>query len=312
MTSSTAILPDAAATNWVDRHAPEGLRPWLKLGRFDRPAGIWLLMLPGWQGIALAAAEQGKWPNPLLLLAVFLGAALMRAAGCAFNDIVDRDFDAQVARTAMRPIPAGLITVKQAWAFLVGCSLVSLAILLTLGWVAIGLGVLSLGLVAGYPFMKRITWWPQAWLGLTFNWGALLGYAAATGHLSWSAALLYAAGIFWTLGYDTIYAIQDIEDDALAGIKSSTRRLGKHLQIGVAGFYLTSFCLVFAAGWVGNVGPLFLPLIALFALHLSRQAAAVRVDDGPAALKLFKSNAVAGLIVFAALVAGLWKPGVQF
>lgn len=312
MTASTSILPDAVATNWVDRHAPPRLRPWLKLGRFDRPAGIWLLMLPGWQGIALAAAEQGRWPNPLLLLAVFIGAALMRAAGCAFNDIVDRDFDAQVARTAMRPIPAGLITVKQAWLFLVGCSLVSLLILLTLGWVAIGLGVLSLGLVAGYPFMKRITWWPQAWLGLTFNWGALLGYAAATGHLSWSAALLYAAGIFWTLGYDTIYAIQDIEDDALAGIKSSTRRLGDHVQIGVAGFYLASFVCVVAAGWVGNIGPLFLPLAAFFALHLSRQAAAVRIDDGPGALKLFKSNAIAGLIVFAGLVAGLWKPGVRF
>lgn len=310
--SSTTILPDAVATNWVDRHAPERLRPWLKLGRFDRPAGIWLLMLPGWQGIALAAAEQGRWPNPLLLLAVFVGAALMRAAGCAFNDIVDRDFDAQVARTAMRPIPAGLITVKQAWLFLIGCSLVSLMILLTLGWVAIGLGVLSLGLVAAYPFMKRITWWPQAWLGLTFNWGALLGYAAAAHHLSWSAALLYASGIFWTLGYDTIYAIQDIEDDALAGIKSSTRRLGDHVQIGVAGFYLASFVFVVAAGWVGNIGPLFLPLAALFALHLSRQAAAVRIDDGQGALKLFKSNAVAGLIVFAGLVAGLWKPGVQF
>lgn len=310
--TATTVLPDAVATNWVDRHAPERLRPWLKLGRFDRPAGIWLLMLPGWQGIALAAAEQGRWPNPLLLLAVFIGAALMRAAGCAFNDIVDRDFDAQVARTAMRPIPAGLITVKQAWLFLVGCSLVSLAVLLTLGWVAIGLGVLSLGLVAGYPFMKRITWWPQAWLGLTFNWGALLGYAAATHHLSWSAALLYASGIFWTLGYDTIYAIQDIEDDALAGIKSSTRRLGDHVQIGVAGFYLASFVCVVAAGWVGNIGPLFLPLAALFALHLSRQAAAVRVDDGQGALKLFKSNAVAGLIVFAGLVAGLWKPGVRF
>lgn len=309
---ATAILPDAAASNWVDRHAPAALRPWLKLGRFDRPAGIWLLMLPGWQGIALAAAEQGRWPNPLLLLAVFVGAALMRAAGCAFNDIVDRDFDAQVARTAMRPIPAGLITVKQAWLFLVGCSLVSFLILVCLGWTAILLGVLSLGLVAAYPFMKRITWWPQAWLGLTFNWGALLGYAAVVGHLSWSAALLYASGIFWTLGYDTIYAIQDIEDDALAGIKSSTRRLGQRVQIGVAGFYAASVALVVAAGWVGGVGPLFLPFAGVFAAHLSRQAAAVRLDDGPGALKLFKSNAVAGLIVFAGLVAGLWTPGVRF
>lgn len=308
----SGVLPDAAATNWVDRHAPERLRPWLKLGRFDRPVGIWLLMLPGWQGIALAAAEQGRWPNPLLLLAVFVGAALMRAAGCAFNDIVDRDFDAQVARTAMRPIPAGLISVKQAWLFVVGCCLVSFLILIGLGWTAILLGVLSLALVAAYPFMKRITWWPQAWLGLTFNWGALLGYAAATGHLSWSAALLYASGIFWTLGYDTIYAIQDIEDDALAGIKSSTRRLGQHVQIGVAGFYLVSFILLVIAGWVGDIGPLFLPLAALFALHLSRQAAAVRIEDGPGALKLFKSNALAGLLVFAGLVAGLWKPGVSF
>ena len=307
-----AILPDAAATNWVDRHAPPTLRPWLKLGRFDRPAGIWLLMLPGWQGIALAAAEQGRWPSPLLLLAVFIGAALMRAAGCAFNDIVDRDFDAQVARTAMRPIPAGLISVKQAWGFLVGCSLVSFLILVCLGWTAILLGVLSLGLVAAYPFMKRITWWPQAWLGLTFNWGALLGYAAAVGHLSWSAALLYASGIFWTLGYDTIYAIQDIEDDALAGIKSSTRRLGRHVKLGVAGFYAASVALVVAAAWTGGLGPLFLPFAGAFALHLSRPAAAIRVEDGPGALKLFKSNAVAGMLVVLGLAAGLWKPGVSF
>jgi 4-hydroxybenzoate polyprenyltransferase len=308
----TAILPDAAATNWVDRHAPEALRPWLKLGRFDRPAGIWLLMLPGWQGIALAAAEQRHWPNPFLLIAFFIGAALMRAAGCAFNDIVDRDFDAQVSRTAMRPIPAGLITVKQAWAFVIGCCAVSFLILVCLGWLAIGLGVLSLGLVAAYPFMKRITWWPQAWLGLTFNWGALLGYAAATHHLSWSAALLYASGFFWTLGYDTIYAIQDIEDDALAGIKSSTRRLGDKVQVGVAGFYAASFVMAIAAAWVGGLGALFLPLAALFAVHLSRQAAAVRVDDGVGALKLFKSNNVAGLVLFAALVAGLWKPEARF
>ncbi|MBO9706843.1 MAG: 4-hydroxybenzoate octaprenyltransferase [Caulobacter sp.] len=307
-TIQTAVLPDAMANNWVDRYAPAALRPWLKLGRFDRPTGIWLLMLPGWQGIALAAAGKGQWPDPWLLLAFFVGAALMRAAGCAFNDIVDRDFDAQVARTALRPIPAGLITVKQAWAFLVGCCLVSLCILLTLGWLAVALGVLSLGLVAGYPFMKRITWWPQAWLGLTFNWGALLGYAAATHTLTWAPVLLYASGVFWTLGYDTIYAIQDIEDDALAGVKSSTRRLGAHVQQGVAGFYVACFVLVIAAAWVGDLGPLFLPLAGLYAIHLSRQALAVRLDDPVKALSLFKSNTQAGLLLFAALVAGLWKP----
>src|SRR4051812_8173703 len=241
MASSTP-LPDATPTNWVDAHAPLGLRPWLKLGRFDRPAGIWMLMLPGWQGIALAGAMQGRWPDPVLLVLFFFGAALMRAAGCAYNDIVDRDIDAKVARTALRPIPAGQISVKQAWGFVVGCSLASLIILLFLSPLAIALGVASLGLVAAYPFMKRITWWPQAWLGLTFNWGALLGFAAATGastavaawtyatqgfafwdvgELTLSTLALYASGIFWTLGYDTIYAIQDLEDDALAGVKSS-------------------------------------------------------------------------------------------
>jgi 4-hydroxybenzoate polyprenyltransferase len=307
-TQATAILPDAAAGNWVDRHAPVALRPWLKLGRFDRPAGIWLLMLPGWQGIALAAAGKGQWPNPWLLVAFFVGAALMRAAGCAFNDIVDRDIDAKVSRTALRPIPAGLISVKQAWAFVIGCCLVSFGILLTLGWLAVGLGVLSLGLVAAYPFMKRITWWPQAWLGLTFNWGALLGYAAATHTLAWPAVLLYASGIFWTLGYDTIYAIQDIEDDALAGVKSSTRRLGEHVQKGVLAFYVTCFVLVMAAAWVGDLGPLFLPLAALVAVHLSRQAARVRIDDPVLALALFKSNAQVGFVLFLALAAGMWKP----
>ncbi len=305
---AAAILPDAAAGNWVDRHAPAALRPWLKLGRFDRPAGIWLLMLPGWQGIALAAAGEGQWPSPWLLIAFFIGAALMRAAGCAFNDIVDREFDAQVSRTAMRPIPAGLISVKQAWGFVIGCCLVSFLILVCLGWLAIGLGVLSLGLVAAYPFMKRITWWPQAWLGLTFNWGALLGYAAATHRLDESAALLYVSGIFWTLGYDTIYAIQDIEDDALAGIKSSTRRLGQHVQKGVLAFYAACFVFALAAAWVGDLGPLFLPLAALFAVHLSRQAAALRIDDPVGALALFKSNTQAGFVLFLALAAGLWKP----
>src|SRR4051812_1346168 len=235
--SQSAPLPDATPSNWVDRRAPVALRPWLRLGRFDRPTGIWLLMLPGWQAIALAGAMYGRPPSLRLLVEFLLGAALMRAAGCAYNDIVDRDIDAKVARTAGRPIPSGQISVKQAWAFVVGCSLVSLLILLTMGPLAIGLGVGSLALVAVYPFMKRITWWPQAWLGLTFNWGALLGFAAATGGLDGAAVLLYAAGVFWTLGYDTIYAIQDLEDDALAGVKSSARKLGAGARRVITGFY---------------------------------------------------------------------------
>ncbi|ATQ44211.1 4-hydroxybenzoate octaprenyltransferase [Caulobacter mirabilis] len=304
----TTILPDAAPTNWVDRYAPPPLRPWLKLGRFDRPAGIWLLMLPGWMGVAMACAMQGKAPDLWLFLLIFLGAALMRAAGCAYNDIVDRDIDAKVARTAMRPLASGQISVKQAWAFIVGCSLVGLVILLSMNLWAIGLGVASLGLVAAYPFMKRITWWPQAWLGLTFNWGMLLGFAAVAGGLSWGPVLVYAGLVFWTLGYDTIYAIQDIEDDALVGVKSSTRRLGANLRKGVLAFYVLCFLLVMAGAWVGGMGPLFLPPAALLAVHLSRQAAKVDADDGVGALALFKSNSIAGLLLVIAFAAGAWKP----
>jgi len=301
---TTAPLPDAAPANWVDRHAPAWARPWLRLGRFDRPAGIWLLMLPGWQGIALAGAMRGRAPDVVLLAEFFVGAALMRAAGCAYNDIVDRDFDAKVARTAHRPIPAGQISVRQAWAFVGLCCLISLGVLLTMGVVAIGLGVASLALVAAYPFMKRITWWPQAWLGLTFNWGALLGFAAATGRLELPAILLYAGGIFWTLGYDTIYAIQDLEDDALAGVKSSARRLGKNAPRAVAAFYAAATVLAAAAGWSAGLGLLFVPLLALYATHLWLQSTRVKIDQPRLALVLFKSNAWAGLILFAALAAG--------
>jgi 4-hydroxybenzoate polyprenyltransferase len=299
-----APLPDAAPRNWVDRHAPAKLRPWLRLGRLDRPAGIWLLMLPGWQAIALAEAMIGRSPNLRLLICFFVGAALMRAAGCAFNDIVDRDIDAKVARTAGRPIPSGQVTVRQAWAFLIGCSLAAFLILLTLGPLAIILGAASLALVAAYPFMKRITWWPQAWLGLTFNWGALLGYAATAGRLDPPAVLLYAAGVFWTLGYDTIYAIQDLEDDALAGVKSSARRLGAAAPRAVAGFYGVSLALAFAAYVIADLGALFVPVFALYAVHLMLQASRVQVGNPARALVLFKANGLAGLVLFAAFAAG--------
>jgi 4-hydroxybenzoate polyprenyltransferase len=302
-----ARLPDAAPENWVDRFAPAALRPWLKLGRFDRPAPVWLLILPGWQGIALAAAIEGRRPDWKLLALFVLGAALMRAAGCAYNDIVDRDLDRKVARTAGRPVASGRIGVKAASAYLIVCSLLAFAILLTFPPLAIGLGFGSLLLVAAYPFMKRITWWPQAWLGLTFNWGAPLGFAAATGTLSWPAAILYASGVFWTLGYDTIYAVQDLEDDALAGIKSSARRLGGAASKGVLMFYILAFVLALTAAFVGHLGPLFWPPAVLFGLHLSRQAQRLNTDDPAGALALFKSNTWAGVLLFVALVAGSWK-----
>jgi 4-hydroxybenzoate polyprenyltransferase len=336
-----APLPDAGA-NWVDRHAPEGLKPWLKLGRFDRPIGIWLLLLPGWQGIALALAQYRQAPGLYdlwLFIGFGIGACLMRAAGCAFNDIVDRDFDAQVARTAQRPIPSGRISVKQAWAFVVGCSLISLLILLTLPTVAIGLGVGSLVLVAAYPFMKRITWWPQAWLGLTFNWGALMGFAAAlplaaaalllpadlagefrpflwspagnSGHaiaLAWQAyipaVLLWIGGVFWTLGYDTIYALQDIEDDAMIGVKSSARRLASAVQPGVAVFYGLTVILAALTGLAAGLGPLFWLCLVIYAIHLACQVIRLDRNDGALALKLFKSNREAGLILLAAIALG--------
>jgi 4-hydroxybenzoate polyprenyltransferase len=304
---TAAPLPDARPDNWVDRLAPQRLRPWLKLGRFDRPIGAWLLMLPGWQAVALAGAQRGRPPDLMLLVLIGVGAFVMRGAGCAYNDIVDRDYDAKVARTAGRPIPSGQISVKQAWAYLVALSLTGLLILVTLKPLAIALGVGSLGLVAAYPFMKRITWWPQAWLGLTFNWGALLGYAAATGTLGWPALLLYASGICWTLGYDTIYAIQDMEDDALVGVKSSALRLGAGAPRAVTVFYVLGLALALAAGGLARVGPLFWPMAGVYGVHLFWQARRMRIDDGPLALSLFKSNREAGLVLFLAFVAGAWR-----
>lgn len=338
---SSAPLPDAGR-NWVDAHAPEPLKPWLKLGRFDRPVGVWLLLLPGWQGIALAHARYSEPPGLYglwLFVGFALGALLMRAAGCAFNDIVDRDIDARVARTAGRPVASGRISVRQAWAFVVACSLVSLLILLTLNTTAILLGVASCLLVAAYPFMKRITWWPQAWLGLTFNWGALMGFAAALagsvvasiyheattlelcgsegflgscrveaqasiGDLWPTALLLYAGGVFWTLGYDTIYALQDIEDDALAGVKSSARRLGPQVKRGVTLFYLVAVVLALAAGWSAGLGPFYYVAVLAYGLHLGSQVRALRLDDPARALKLFKSNRDAGFILLLAIILG--------
>jgi 4-hydroxybenzoate polyprenyltransferase len=302
-----APLPDARADNWVDRFAPRRLRPWLKLGRLDRPAGAWLLLLPGWQGIALADAITRHPPSLVLMLLFLIGAFVMRAAGCAFNDIVDKDFDRQVARTAARPIAAGQISRKGALGFVVGCCLIGLVILTRMNLFSIGLGAGSLILVAIYPFMKRITWWPQAWLGLTFNWGALLGFAAVEGRLGVPSVLLYLGGLFWTLGYDTIYALQDMEDDALVGVKSSARRLGASVRLGVAIFYGLAAALALASVLTAHLGGVALMGVGVYAGHLFWQAGRVRAKDGPLALALFKSNRWAGLILFLALAAGTFR-----
>lgn len=301
-------VADSIPRTFVDR-APEDLRPYLRLARYDRPIGFWLLLLPCWMGMGLAGAETGLGWNSLWFAALFaVGAVAMRGAGCTWNDIADRDLDARVARTADRPLAAGTISLKQALAFLIAQCLVGGMVLVFLplqaGLIALG----ALALVAAYPFMKRITWWPQVWLGLTFNWGVLVGFAALGG-TDWTAALLlYAACAFWTLGYDTIYACQDMEDDALVGVKSSARALGGLIQPGVILFYVITLLLTALAALQTGTGLLFAPLFAGFAVHLVWQATRLDPSDGARCLALFKSNREAGLILTAALVLGALAP----
>ena len=268
--------------------------------RLDRPIGTWLLYWPCAWGIALAGVR-GRWD---LFLWLALGAFAMRSAGCVYNDIVDRELDRKVERTRLRPLASGRASVRSAWILIGLLCLVGLLVLLQLNRTAAIAALVSLAPVAAYPFMKRITWWPQAWLGLTFNWGALLGFAAATGRLEAPAILLYASGVFWTLGYDTIYAIQDLEDDALAGVKSSARRLGAAAPRAIAGFYGLSLGLAFAAYLSAGLSFLFTPLFAVYGVHLMLQARRVQVDAPARALALFKANTWAGLILFAAFAAG--------
>ena len=321
MTNPPQNLPDAARRNWVDTRAPRALRPWLRLGRFDRPIGIWLLFLPGAMGLAFgfahpyfAASPDGTWRLlygadalghfPWFKLLLFLiGAALMRAAGCAYNDFIDRDIDARIERTRSRPIPAGEISPKMALVFAAVCSLISLGILLQLGRLAIVLGIGSLALVAAYPFMKRITWWPQAWLGLTFNWGFPMAVATVTGGVSVAAWIFYAGLVFWTVGYDTIYALQDVEDDAMAGVRSSARALGKHTVNGISIFYGVAVVLTAWAGHMNGLPPLFFAGIALVLLHLIYQTVRLRPDDAALALRLFKSNRTTGFLWLLSLLA---------
>jgi len=302
MTADATDIPD---DSWIDRRAPASWRPYLRLMRLDRPIGTWLLLLPCWWGLALAPRPDGFAPADLGSAALFaVGAVIMRGAGCTLNDILDRDYDAMVARTRTRPIPSGAVSVRGASALLVALLLAGLAVLVQFNAVTVAVGAASLLLVGPYPLMKRITWWPQAWLGLTFNWGALVGWTAVTGSLGWPALLLYAAGIAWTLGYDTIYAHQDKEDDLLVGVKSSALALGPRSVAGVAVFYAAAFVLLAAAGLAAGLHLAFLAGLAVAGALAVRLVAGWSPDDAADCLARFKANRDIGLIVAAALLAG--------
>ena len=321
------VTGDMPADHWIDRHAPPGMRPYLKLARIDRPIGTWLLLWPCWWSLALAAPHRAVlspgaalpgwaptgWPegwvtaglpDPVLFVLFGVGALLMRAAGCTFNDILDRDFDAQVARTRTRPLAARQISVPQAVLFMTVLGLAGLGVLLGFNATAVWLGVFALIPAFVYPFAKRFTHWPQLFLGFAFNWGALLGWAAVTGGVGTAPLALYVAGIGWTLGYDTIYAHQDKEDDALIGVKSAAILLAEGTRPWLAGFYALTIAGMALAAWLAELGwPVYLGL-ALAGAHLAWQVRSVRFDDAANCLTTFRANRDFGVIVFLSLVAG--------
>jgi len=302
MSDATARVADATG-NWVDTRAPSWSRPYLRLSRFDRPIGSWLLLMPCWWSAALAAGvAHDAGQLPLVIALFFIGAFVMRGAGCTWNDITDRDLDAKVERTRSRPIPAGQVSVPQAFAFLVVQALMGLAVLLQFNRFAVMTGIASLIIVAVYPFMKRITWWPQVVLGLAFSWGALMGFAVILGRIDLTALVLYAGSIAWVIGYDTIYAHQDAEDDALIGIKSTARLFGARTRRALAVFYTLAVVLIGAALVpAGARWPAWLGLIA-FSGHLVWQIRRLDIGDSALCLRTFKSNRDAGLLLFAGLL----------
>jgi 4-hydroxybenzoate polyprenyltransferase len=292
-----------ATGNFVDTFAPSWTRPYLRLARLDRPIGSWLLLLPCWWSAALAnIAARDPVPNVWHIALFFIGAFAMRGAGCTWNDIVDRDIDGLVERTRSRPIPSGQVTVRQAAAFLVLQALVGLVVLLQFNRFAVMTGIASLMIVAIYPFMKRITYWPQIVLGLAFSWGALMGWAAAFGNLAWPAVILYAGSIAWVIGYDTIYAHQDREDDALIGVKSTARLFGANTKPMLILFYALAVVLLGLAGSLVGGRLIFALGLIGFAAHLVWQVWRLDIDDPDLCLRLFKSNRDAGLFLFAAMM----------
>ena len=298
--TSEQIATDIPSESWIDRFAPEVIRPYLRLARLDRPIGTWLLLLPCWWGAALATPA---WPDATMFVLFTIGAVVMRGAGCTVNDLADRKFDARVARTATRPIASGQISVLKAFVFLALQLLLGLSILLQFNAFTVALGVSSLLLIVLYPFMKRITYWPQLFLGFTFNWGALLGWAAVKGELSAPAFVLYGAGIFWTLGYDTIYAHQDKEDDVLIGVKSTALKFGDGTKPWLVGFYSITVILLAATGLLANLAWPFYSGLTLAAWQLAWQIKSVDIADPKNCLRRFKSNRDFGLILLAGIIA---------
>jgi 4-hydroxybenzoate polyprenyltransferase len=303
MSGATARVADSTG-NWVDTRAPSWSRPYLRLSRLDRPIGSWLLLLPCWWSAALAAGvAHNTGQLPLTIVLFFIGAFAMRGAGCTWNDITDRDLDAKVERTRSRPIPAGQVSVPQALVFLAAQALIGLLVLVQFNRFAVATGIASLVIVAVYPFMKRITWWPQIVLGLAFSWGALMGFAVTFGRIDATAFILYAGSIAWVIGYDTIYAHQDAEDDALIGIKSTARLFGARTHRALIVFYGLAAVLIGAslrlagARWPAWIG------LAAFAAHLAWQIARLEIGDPALCLRIFKSNRDAGLLLFAGLLA---------
>ena len=299
----TDHVADAAADNWVDRYVPVALRPYARLMRLDRPIGWWLLLLPCWWGLTLAQiAGPGGAPNLWYALCFLLGAIIMRGAGCTLNDIADRDFDAKVARTRLRPIPSGQVSVKAAFVFLILQCLLGLVILLQFNWTTVATGAGSLVIVALYPFMKRFTYWPQAFLGLAFNWGALVGWSAIHEGLSLPALLLYVGGIAWTLAYDTIYAHQDKEDDILIGVKSTALKFGAASPWWIGGFFLLALLLIEASLGLAQAGLLAHMGVAAAALHAAWQISRLDINDPQRCLALFRSNRDFGLLILLGLL----------
>ena len=302
MSESSGRVADATG-NWVDSIAPVYSRPYLRLARLDRPIGSWLLLMPCWWSVGLAGMHEGRFPSVWHIVLFFIGAFAMRGAGCTWNDLVDRDLDGLVERTRSRPIPSGQVTVAQATAFMLTQAFVGLVVLLQFNRFTVVTGLVSLLVVAVYPYMKRITYWPQIFLGLAFSWGALMGWPAAFGRLDWPALVLYAGSISWVIGYDTIYAHQDREDDLLIGIKSTALLFGERTPQMLATFYTGAVALVGASGFMAGGGLIFTAGLIAFAGHLAWQITRLDIDDPAHCLVLFKSNRDAAIILFAAMLA---------